>query len=187
MPPEALNAAVYCFRLVAIFTPFPSHQSSLADGPVFGVHYRPTWNPGDEFRPTRDKLGLRQAQNADQEKMAIKTLLNDQVTAWNKGDLSGFMKGYWESDQLTFFSGSTRTSGWKSTLERYRKKYQSEGKEIGHLSFEELSIDFLGPEHALVRGRFLLQMKDTKRTGLFMLILRRTRSGWCIIHDHTSS
>jgi hypothetical protein len=88
---------------------------------------------------------------------------------------------------LTFFSGSTRTSGWKATLERYRKKYQTEGKEMGNLSFEELSIDLLGPEHALVRGRFRLQMKDAKPTGLFTLILRRTPAGWRIIHDHTSS
>jgi Zn-dependent M28 family amino/carboxypeptidase/ketosteroid isomerase-like protein len=147
----------------------------------------PTWNPGDEFRPAREKVGLSKGQNADQEKKAIETLLSDQVTAWNKGDLPGFMKGYRESEQLSFFSGSTRTSGWKATLERYRKKYQSEGKEMGRLSFEELSIDILGPEHALVRGRFLLQMKEAKQTGLFTLILRRTRSGWRIIHDHTSS
>jgi beta-aspartyl-peptidase (threonine type) len=126
------------------------------------------------------------ARDADEERKAIKTLLNDQVTAWNKGDLPGFMKGYWQSDQLTFFSGSTRTSGWKATLERYRKKYQGESKEMGNLSFEELSIDLLGPEHALVRGRFRLQMKDAKPTGLFTLILRRTRAGWRIIHDHTS-
>jgi beta-aspartyl-peptidase (threonine type) len=127
------------------------------------------------------------APDADEQRKAIKTLLNDQVTAWNKGDLPGFMKGYRQSDQLTFFSGSTRTSGWKATLERYRKKYQTEGKEMGNLSFEEPSIDLLGPEHALVRGRFRLQMKDAKPTGLFTLILRRTRAGWRIIHDHTSS
>src|SRR5579871_795909 len=137
--------------------------------------------------PARDKLVQHQAQDADAKRKAIKTLLDDQVTAWNKGDLPGFMKGYWESDQLTFFSGSTRTSGWKATLERYQKKYQGEGKEMGRLSFEELSIDLLGPEHALVRGRFRLQMKDAKPTGLFTLILRRTRTGWRIIHDHTSS
>src|SRR5262249_48863054 len=43
----ALNAAVYCFRLVAIITPFLGHQSSLAGGPVFGVHYT------QEVWPTR--------------------------------------------------------------------------------------------------------------------------------------
>src|SRR5439155_22236321 len=35
-----LNAAVCCFRLPAIVPPFLGHQSSLAGGPVFGVHYK---------------------------------------------------------------------------------------------------------------------------------------------------
>src|SRR3954463_619339 len=35
----ALNAAVCCVRLPAIGSPFLGHQSSLAGGPVFGVHY----------------------------------------------------------------------------------------------------------------------------------------------------
>jgi beta-aspartyl-peptidase (threonine type) len=127
------------------------------------------------------------AHDAEQEKKTIETLLKEQVQAWNKGYLTGFMKGYWESDKLTFFSGNMRTEGWKATLERYQKKYQGEGKEMGRLSFHELSIELLGPDHALVRGRFRLQMKTAKPTGLFTLILRRTRTGWRIVHDHTSS
>ncbi len=117
----------------------------------------------------------------------VRAVLDDQVAAWNKGDLVGFMKGYWESDQLSFFSGNAKTAGWKATLERYQKKYQGEGKEMGRLSFEELSIESLGPEHALVRGRFRLQLRGETPTGLFTLILRRTPAGWRIIHDHTSS
>src|SRR6266496_1044865 len=35
----ALNAAVCCFRLPFIVPPFLGHLSSLAGGPVFGVHY----------------------------------------------------------------------------------------------------------------------------------------------------
>src|SRR5437764_8538621 len=34
-----LNAAVCCLRLPAMVPPFLGHQSSLAGGPVFGVHY----------------------------------------------------------------------------------------------------------------------------------------------------
>jgi beta-aspartyl-peptidase (threonine type) len=127
------------------------------------------------------------AQDAAQDKKAILAVLQAQDAAWNKGDLAGFMKGYWESDQLTFYSGNTKTSGWKATLERYQKKYQGEGKEMGKLAFEDLSVELLGADHALVRGRFLLQLKNGKATGLFTLILRRTPAGWRIIHDHTSS
>jgi beta-aspartyl-peptidase (threonine type) len=127
------------------------------------------------------------AQEKEEPTRAIRAVLDDQVVAWNKGDLVRFMKGYWQSEQLRFFSGNGKTAGWQATLERYQKKYQGEGKEMGRLSFEELSIDLLGPEHALVRGRFRLQLRQETPTGLFTLILRRTAEGWRIIHDHTSS
>ena len=127
------------------------------------------------------------AQEAAPDTKAIRAMLDDQVAAWNAGDLPRFMKGYWESDQLSFFSGNNKTAGWKATLDRYRKRYQGEGKEMGRLSFEELSIELLGADHALVRGRFRLRLRDASPTGLFTLVLRRTPAGWRIIHDHTSS
>jgi beta-aspartyl-peptidase (threonine type) len=128
-----------------------------------------------------------QAQDRLPEIKAIRNLLDDQVTAWNDKDLRRFMKGYWESEQLSFYSGNSKTLGWKATLERYQKKYQGDGKEMGRLSFDEVSIDLLGADHALVRGRFRLELGGTVSTGIFTLIVRKTRAGWRIIHDHTSS
>ena len=122
-----------------------------------------------------------------QERAAIQRVLDDQAVAWNKGDLPGFMKGYLESEELSFYSGDKKTKGWKATLERYQKTYQGDGKEMGKLSFKELSIELLGDDHALVRGRFHLQLKSEQPTGIFTLILRKTPAGWRIIHDHTSS
>jgi ketosteroid isomerase-like protein len=118
---------------------------------------------------------------------AIRGVLDAQVVAWNKGDLDGFMKGYWESEKLTFFSGSERTSGWKATLERYQKKYKSEGKEMGKLTFSELEIDVLGTESAVVRGRWQLVLSKDKPGGLFTLIVKKLPEGWRIVHDHTSN
>lgn len=117
---------------------------------------------------------------------AIRKVLDAQVKAWNKGDLPGFMEGYWNSPDLSFFSGNNKTSGWQATLERYRQKYQGEKKEMGKLSFTDLSIETLGANHALVKGRFHLKMKNESPTGLFTLILKRTPAGWRILHDHTS-
>jgi len=122
-----------------------------------------------------------------QDRAAIQRVLDDQAVAWNKGDLPGFMKGYLESDDLTFFSGNTKTKGWKATLERYQKTYQGDGKEMGKLTFNEITIEMLGNDHALVRGRFRLQLKNDNPTGIFSLILRKTQAGWRIVHDHTSS
>ena len=118
----------------------------------------------------------------------VRAVLNAQVEAWNAGKLEEFMKGYWQSPELTFFSGGHQTAGWDATIERYRKTYQAEGREMGKLAFSELKIEPLGADAAFVRGRFQLTLSDGKQpTGIFTLIFRRIKGEWKIVHDHTSS
>jgi beta-aspartyl-peptidase (threonine type) len=124
--------------------------------------------------------------NADAKK-AIRTVLDDQVTAWNRRDLEGFMGGYWKSPKLTFSSGNSKVEGWQGTFDRYKLRYQSEGREMGKLAFSELEIEQLGPDSAFVRGRFRLEMGKESPTGLFTLIFRKMPEGWRIVHDHTST
>jgi beta-aspartyl-peptidase (threonine type) len=115
-------------------------------------------------------------------------VLEAQVEAWNRGDLAAFMAGYWRSDDLTFFSGDRVTKGWQATFDRYRKKYQADGKEMGQLVFSDLAVDPAGPDAAVVRGRWKLTLKDgTTPNGLFTLLMRRLDGRWRIVHDHTSS
>src|SRR5947208_1960375 len=84
------------------------------------------------------------------DKQAIEKVLTDQDAAWNRGDLEGFMKGYWHSPELTFYSGDTPRQGWDETIARYRQRYQGEGKEMGQLTFSDLNIELLGADAALV-------------------------------------
>jgi ketosteroid isomerase-like protein len=121
-------------------------------------------------------------------KSAVEQVLLRQQEAWNDHDLDGFMSGYWNSPELTFFSGAQKTAGWQSTLERYRRNYQSEGREMGKLEFSDLDIEELAPDAALVRGAWRLSMADGKAPhGLFTLIFRKFPEGWKIVHDHTSA
>lgn len=124
---------------------------------------------------------------ANGEEAAIRKVLGDQAAAWNRGDLVRFMDGYWKSDRLSFFSNDDKTAGWQATLDRYRKKYQAEGKEMGKLAFSEISVELLGKDHALVKGRFKLTLKAAAPTGIFTLIMRKLPDGWRIVHDHTSN
>ncbi len=118
---------------------------------------------------------------------AIRKVLDDQAKAWNRGDLEGFMAGYWKSPELTFSSGGEQTKGWEATLERYRKRYKGEGKEMGTLAFTDVSVQTLSGDSAFVRGRFQLVRTKDKPSGLFTLIVKRFPEGWRIVHDHTSS
>ena len=116
-------------------------------------------------------------------------LLESQIDAWNRKDLESFMAGYWDSPDLVFFSDGVRTMGWTSTLRRYRERYQSEGREMGKLTFSGLQINMLGPREAYVLGEWRLQLSDgSEPGGLFTLVVRKLPDvGWRIVHDHTSS
>ncbi|HEY6272251.1 MAG TPA: nuclear transport factor 2 family protein [Terriglobales bacterium] len=118
----------------------------------------------------------------------IKHMLVSQIEAWNHGNLEGFMQGYWHSPDLTFYSGADITKGWEPTLQRYRQRYQSQGKEMGQLDFQNLEIDVLGRRGAVVTGKWQLTLSDgTKPHGLFTLVVKKMPGGWKIVHDHTSA
>lgn len=119
---------------------------------------------------------------------AIKHLLVSQIEAWNRGDLKGFMEGYWHSPDLTFFSGGTVNKSWNAAMQRYQQRYQGAGKQMGKLDFQDLNIDLLSRQAAVVTGSWHLTMPDGKAPhGLFTLILKKLPNGWRIVHDHTSS
>ncbi len=117
----------------------------------------------------------------------IRAVLDAQVEAWNRGDLDGFLASYSHTQDLSFFSGDTVTTGYNAIAERYKKRYGTSPETMGHLAFENLEITVLAPDAAVVYGRFRLQLKDTNPTGIFTLVLRRQGVKWVIVHDHTST
>ena len=116
---------------------------------------------------------------------AIRAVMAAQVTAWNRGDVDGFMNGYAQSGATEFVGGDTLTRGWQTVRDRYKKKYDSREK-MGTLHFSEVKITRLGGEAALVIGRWSLIRKSDKPHGRFTLLFRRTPEGWRIVHDHSS-
>lgn len=119
---------------------------------------------------------------------AIRQVLGDQVSAWNRGDVVTFMHGYDDSPQTTFM-GKSIEHGYQMILARYQRKYPS-NEAMGHLDFSDLDVRMLGPEHAVVTGHFHLtrsQAGGGDASGTFSLVFEKKPSGWKIILDHTSS
>jgi beta-aspartyl-peptidase (threonine type) len=124
----------------------------------------------------------------DVAKAEVERVLLTQQEAWNRHDLEGFMAGYWNSPELTFFSGANEKHGWQATMDRYRATYASPGHEMGKLAFFGLRIEMLGADAAFARGSWQLTMSDGKTPhGLFTLVFRKFPEGWKIVHDHTSA
>lgn len=116
---------------------------------------------------------------------AIRKVMDDQAVAWNRGDIEGFMAGYWKSEKLTFISGVNVTRGWQGTLDRYKKSYDSRAK-MGVLTFSDLEITMLGKDAAVVLGSWALKREKDDPHGKFTLTFRKFKEGWRIIMDHTS-
>lgn len=137
-------------------------------------------------------LGVRAGRNAKStekrvaDQSAIEAVLNAQQAAWNRGDVDAFLTGYWHSPELTFSGSSGVARGWDGVLARYKKNYPDKSA-MGELDFSGLEFQFLGPDAALVLGRWHLTRSKGDVGGVFSLVWERFPEGWKIIHDHTSA
>jgi ketosteroid isomerase-like protein len=116
----------------------------------------------------------------------ILTLLNDQTAAWNRGDIEGFMNGYWNSNQTEFVSSDGVSRGWQALLERYRHTYPDR-KAMGHLTFSDLEIRVECSTAAYAIGAYHLQRENDSPSGVFTLNFRKFPEGWRIVVDHTTA
>lgn len=117
---------------------------------------------------------------------AILTLLNDQTAAWNRGDIEGFMNGYWNSNQTEFVSSEGVSRGWQALLERYRRSYPDR-KAMGHLTLANLEIRVECATAAFAVGEYHLQRVNDNPSGVFTLNFRKFPEGWRIVVDHTTA
>ncbi len=119
------------------------------------------------------------------EKEQVFELIEKQEIAWNRGDLVGFMHGYWKDSAMQFVSNRGARFGWQATLSAYQKGYPTKDK-MGELSFTELKYNYLTDNMGQVLGnwRVVQNQKDTLQ-GNFSLIFKQFESGPKIIIDHT--
>ncbi len=123
------------------------------------------------------------AQSSDEK--AVRKILNDQALAWNRGDIDGFMKGYWENDSLMFIGKSGVTYGWNNTLNNYKKIIPIPAA-MGKLSFHILTVTKLSSQYFHVVGKWSLQRSIGDLNGHFTLLFKKIGGTWAIIADHSS-
>lgn len=119
----------------------------------------------------------------------IRAVLTHSEDAWNRGDLAAFASYYDDSPETTFVGREVVRGGVQAILGRYRKAYPTR-EAMGTLSFTNVNVRMLAAGLALVTGDFHLERTAAgggNASGRYTLILRKTSSGWKIIHDHTSS
>jgi len=130
----------------------------------------------------RSAVGGGTAPSAD---AAVRNVLSEQASAWNRGDVDAFLTGYWNSEQTLFAGSQGITRGWQALKERYRRSYPDR-KAMGTLTFSEVEVKVLCPDAALAVGKWHLDRGSGPIGGVFSLVLRQFPEGWRILADHTS-
>lgn len=128
---------------------------------------------------------LHEAVAQSKDEAAIRQLLHNQTQEWNKGNIEGFMTGYWQSDSLMFIGKNGLKYGYETTLSDYKKSYPDTAA-MGKLTFELLHLKKLSPKYFFVIGKWHLQRTAGNLSGSFTLLLQKIKGKWQIIADHSS-
>ena len=117
----------------------------------------------------------------------INTLMRNQITSWNNGDIDAYMEFYWNSDSLQFIGSKGLTYGWDTTLYNYKKSYSTK-EEMGLLKFENLNCKHLNNSSYLINGKWHLKRNEKLKDleGYYTLIWKPINGQWKIIYDHSS-
>ena len=115
----------------------------------------------------------------------IRDLLNRQTLSWNRGNIDGFMSGYWKNDSLMFVGKSGVTYGYTHTLNNYKKNY-SDSAQMGKLFFDILQVKKISADYYWVLGKWFLKRSVGDIGGHYTLLFRKIAGKWMIVADHSS-
>jgi ketosteroid isomerase-like protein len=120
------------------------------------------------------------------DRQTILAILDRQTFDWNAGLVEKFMRGYWQSDSLTFVGKAGITKGYAATLANYKKRYPDRAS-MGTLHFDILKFEFPAPGVAYVIGKWELKRpKIGDANGHYTLLWRKIKDKWVIVSDHSS-
>jgi len=118
-------------------------------------------------------------------KEQVQRIFDQQIKAWNKGDLNAFMNGYWKDKRLLFVGSRGPTYGYENTLKGYQKGYPTK-EAMGTLKFDIIEMRQWDRKTLQVIGKFTLIRESDTPTGHFTLLLRKIKGKWVIVSDHSS-
>ena len=123
------------------------------------------------------------AQSKDE--TAIRKMLAKQVVEWNKGNVEGYMKGYWEDGRLVFIGKNGATYGYQATLDRYKTAYPDKAH-MGELTSEIIRMERISDDCYFAIGAWSLKRDAGDVSGSWTLLIRKIKGDWVIVCDHSS-
>lgn len=116
--------------------------------------------------------------------VGIRAVINEQVAAWNAGDMHRYMNTYWRNDSLMFI-GKEIEVGWDLVSKNYRQFYP-DAASMGKLEFEIVNLKKLSKFYYSVVGKWHLKWSTKEQRGTSTLLFKKVKNKWVITQDHSS-
>ncbi len=126
------------------------------------------------------------AQTPDAERAAILGTIARMEAAWNRGDFRGYMAGFKNPDAV-FVSGGKFLDGWQGRLDQYIADYGGAPERRGTLRFYDMKVDLLGPDSAMLVGRYRMDRPGRVTHGINTRLFRKFGGQWLITMNHVSA
>jgi ketosteroid isomerase-like protein len=122
---------------------------------------------------------------ATAEERAIRQVIADMESAWNRGDFRGYMAGFLRPGVI-FVSRGRFQRDWQGTLDHYVRDYGASPETRGRLRFYDIRVEMLSADAAQLIGRFHLAAA-TPQYGINTRLMRKVNSHWVIALNHVSA
>lgn len=116
---------------------------------------------------------------------AIRSMLAAQVAEWNKGNIEGYMHGYWENDSLLFIGSKGPRYGYDVTLKKYKEAYPDLAH-MGQLTSVITRMERLSGKCYFVVGTWALKRSAGDVGGSYTLLIKKIGGQWVVVADHSS-
>ncbi len=113
--------------------------------------------------------------------------LEQQVAAWNRGDIEGALAFYWNSPMMTWVSKSGVERGFAAFADGMRKDFAKAPETMGTYSADVLETRGLGRDDALLVTRWQIT-RGGKRLmgGISTQVWRRAGRRCVVVLEHAS-
>ena len=129
---------------------------------------------------TQDDAGRREIE------ATIRARFDAGRAAWNRGDIEGYLAGYWDSEGTRWASGATVVRGKKAIAAAFRSRFPSP-QQMGKIEVTGLEVEVLTGTDALVFGHLTHTVGGLVRKGVFTVHLRKIGGDWFVVSDHFST
>ncbi len=126
------------------------------------------------------------ADDAAKAEQAIRHVLSEGQAAWNRGDITAYMKSHWRDERTVHVFNDDMTIGYSAIEGRYRARYP-DPKNMGTISGPEPDVQILGPAAAIAFGRWSFEHGQVRMNGVVTLVFRKIDGAWLIVHDHSTA